>query len=319
MSLKTWIVTDGKAGTEKQCLALADILNLKPQLKRIQAKGLWKYLPPALWVNPLNGLAATHEGLSPPWPDVIIGSSRIAAAPLAALKRLLGSKITIIYIQNPSLNPANFDFVIAPHHDRLSGPNVVSITGAVVSLKEKDIIHEAAKWKKLLPPLPTPLIAVMLGGNSRHHTMTVEAMENFGALLRRTALKRKMGFLVTPSRRTPPEALVAFKIALGETPAYFWNGLGDNPYLGFLGLADFLLITTDSVSMISEALMTGKPVYTFDLESSSRRLESFISSLKGQGLIRSFEGNFEEFSYGRPTDTETIFQKLAPVLKKMHA
>jgi len=120
----------------------------------------------------------------------------------------------------------------------------------------------------------------MLGGNSRHHEMMPEAMENFGALLRRSALKRKMGFLITASRRTPPEALVAFKITLGETPAYFWNGLGDNPYLGFLGLADFLLVTTDSVSMISEALMTGKPVYTFELHSSSRRLDSFISFLK---------------------------------------
>ena len=126
-----------------------------------------------------------------------------------------------------------------------------------------------------------------------------------------------MGFVITASRRTPPEALVAFKIALGETPAYFWNGLGDNPYLGFLGLADFLLVTTDSVSMISEALMTGKPVYTFDLHSSSRRLDNFISFLKSQGLIRSFQGDFEEFSYPRPQDAEAVFQRIAPALRKM--
>jgi len=145
MSLKTWIITDGKTGTEKQCLALAEILNLKPQIKRIQAKAPWKYLPPSLWINPLKGLAPTADVLLPPWPQVIIGSSRIAAAPLTALKCFLGSKVMVIYIQNPSLNPANFDFVIAPYHDKLSAPNVISTAGAVVSLHEKNIEQETTK------------------------------------------------------------------------------------------------------------------------------------------------------------------------------
>lgn len=315
MSRHTWIITDGKTGTEKQCLALAHILHLKPEVKKIRVKFPWTHLPPSLWFNSLNSIDPQGDKLEAPWPDIIIAAGRIAAAPAAAIKKLLGAKVKVIFIQNPTISPANFDFVIAPEHDQLSGKNVISITGAVTDLKTEEIEKEAKKWSRLLPQLPRPFIAVMLGGNSRHHTMTSEAMEDFGALLRRTALKRNMAFLVTASRRTPPEALTAFKISLGETPAYFWNGMGDNPYLGFLGVADFLLITSDSVSMISEALATEKPLYTLDLKSRSKRLTHFIEHLQNEGMIRTFDGVFDAFYYKRPDDREKILKILLPFLK----
>ncbi|MEI8320785.1 MAG: mitochondrial fission ELM1 family protein [Alphaproteobacteria bacterium] len=316
-SLKTWIVTDGKIGTEKQCLALASLLNLTPEVKRIQARNPWKFLPPRLWFCPLKGLSAKGNLLNGPWPQVIIGSSRIAAAPLAAIKKLLGPKILVIYIQNPHLDPAKFDFIIAPSHDELVGKNVISITGAMAFLKKETLRIEAKKWEKLLPSLPRPLATIMLGGNSRHHSMTLELMKEFGGLIRKAALKNPMGFLITASRRTPSEALTAFKEALQDTPAYFWDGTGDNPYLGFLGLADFLVVTTDSVSMISEALTTEKSVYVLELKSRSNRLSKFISDLKEKGFVRNFMGTFDKFSYPPLRDHEEVLKKIEPRLKAL--
>ncbi len=321
MTLTTWIVTDGKVGTEKQCIALAEALGLKPIIKRIKAKFPWSKLPPPLWINPL-GAFDEKEGdtLAEPWPQVIIAATRCAAAPVAAIKKKLGKSIFTIFIQNPQMDLSNFDVVIAPQHDGLKGKNLIEIQGALHNLSKGELAKEGRIWKDIIPEgLPRPWVAVLLGGNSHHHRVSPALMEFYGSRLRQMALRQPMSFLVTASRRTPPDAFQAFKTALGHVPRYIWNGLGDNPYHGFLDLADYILVTNDSVAMMSEAAATEKPLYALPLEGGGKRLNKFYASLQEQGIIQSFEGKLEELTYKAPENMTAVLKVLQKDLGKIKA
>ena len=95
--------------------------------------------------------------------------------------------------------------------------------------------------------------------------------------------------LVTPSRRTGEENTALLKSALSAAPAFVWDGTGENPYFGILGLADNIVVTADSVNMISEACATGKPVYVYDLPGGSAKSARFRDALLARGLVRSLE------------------------------
>ncbi|UNM06641.1 MAG: mitochondrial fission ELM1 family protein [Holosporaceae bacterium] len=96
--------------------------------------------------------------------------------------------------------------------------------------------------------------------------------------------------MVTPSRRTPQESLTAFRRALGDCHHFIWNELGDNPYYGFLALGDIVIVTNDSVSMLSEAASLGKPLYTFALRGAAGVLTCSITIWKMQALCARLMG-----------------------------
>lgn len=315
--MNAWIITDGKVGTEKQCIALAEALDLNTSIKRIAARFPWTHLPPRLWLNPINCLdeeaqiSLTTEGA----PDVIIAASRVAAAPAAYLKKIWGKKVKVIFLQNPYLPLSYFDVVISPKHDRLSGTNLIETNGALHNVTADRLKKEGVKWAKILPKtLPRPWVSVLLGGNSRHHTMDIHTMDYYGSQLRHLAQRSTMSFLITPSRRTPPEALDAFRKALGDTHHYIWNELGDNPYYGFLALGDIVIVTNDSVSMLSEAAALGKPLYTFELKGGRRRLNRFNKHLVDAGVVRPFTGYFDEWD---PKPVEDMAHVLKQIKKKI--
>ena len=119
-AIECWIVTDGKAGMENQCLGLARALGVEPTVKRIAPRVPWRYLPPQLWLAPLRALGPESDTLAPPWPDLAIGSGRLSVAPMLALKRASPKTVTV-QIQNPTVAPSRFEFWVAGKfrlHDR---------------------------------------------------------------------------------------------------------------------------------------------------------------------------------------------------------
>ena len=112
--------------------------------------------------------------------------------------------------------------------------------------------------------------------------------------------------IITPSRRTSPEALRVLKEALANVPYFLWDGQGDNPYFGILGLADFLVVTCDSVNMVSEAASTGKPVYVVDLPGGSEKFGRFHRALREDGITRPFTGKLQSYSYVPPDDMALV-------------
>ncbi len=301
-----WVLSDGKAGAEAQSLGLAEALGLVPEVKRLAVRVPWRWLPPGLWPAPLAALGPEGAALVPPWPDLVIACGRLTAAPAAALRSAGRGATRVIQIQDPRLDPRRFDLVIAPAHDRLEGANVLTTLGALHRATPARLAAAAAHLAPRLETLPRPRVAVLVGGDSKVHRMTPEITRRLGRDLAALAQPQGAGLMVTLSRRSGPEAAAALRAALHGVAAEIWDGGGENPYFGYLGLADAVLVTEDSVTMASEAAATGKPVHVIALAGGSAKFRRFHKALREAGVTRPFTGTLESWSYPPLDETARI-------------
>jgi mitochondrial fission protein ELM1 len=279
-----------------------EALDLVPEILRITPRFPWSILPPQLWVAPLSAPGPDGDRLAPPWPDLLISTGRQTVAPALAIKQRQQDRIVAIQLQNPTVDPARFDLVITPAHDQLSGANVVSTVGALHRITPDRLKAEAAMFADRYAALPRPLVAVLLGGDNRQYRMTAQSADRLGSLLAEAAKQRGAGLAVTASRRTSPANLRRIRHCLDGCAVDIWDGTGNNPYFGMLGLADAIVVTGDSVNMVSEACATGKPVHVFQLEGGSRKFSRFHAAFEAQGITRPFQGRLEEWRYTPPDD-----------------
>lgn len=295
-TLQCWVLTDGKAGMESQCVGLAEKLGLTPVVKRISPRLPWSKLPPQLWISPFSALSPAGDILEPPWPDILIATGRQTVALALAIKKANPSTLTV-QIQNPTVDLKRFDLVIAPAHDRLVGGNIVSTAGALHGVTPQKLEDAGKAFSSRYADLKKPLIGVLVGGTNKKYRFTKENAEQFASLLKEAVQSSDGSLAITPSRRTGAENLKILKTALSEQPADIWDGSGDNPYFGILALADSFVVTGDSVNMVSEAVATGKPVHVFQLSGGSAKFSRFHHELERQGKTRPFNGKIEHWNY----------------------
>jgi mitochondrial fission protein ELM1 len=297
-------MTQGEAGMVSQALGLAEALGFnRPEIKKIALRWPWTWAPN--WPV-LASTAALREPLSGPWPDVLITCGRKAAfASLAIGRQSPATKR--IHIQNPHAGVAAYDLVIVPEHDGLNGPNVLVSRAALHRVTGAKLREGRAAFEPILAHLPRPLVAVLLGGSNRNYRLTPEWAAAFAQKLVAMHQASGCGFAITPSRRTDPAALAAFKTALGDLPgAVVWDGAGANPFFGYLGSADAVIVTCESISMISEACATGAAVLLARLPGKSARFEKFFAKLERMGLVRWFSGKLELWENSRLDDMDRI-------------
>ncbi|MEX0760045.1 MAG: mitochondrial fission ELM1 family protein [Tistlia sp.] len=315
-----WVVSDGKAGMEIQCLGLAEALGLEPQVKRIVTRRPWRWLPPLLWHDPLRAIDRRQgDALDPPWPDLLIATGRQAVAPALAIRRAsrrAGRASFVVQIQNPAVDPKRFDLVVAPAHDRLSGPNVVTTLGAMNRITPARLEAEARAWGPRVAALPRPYVGALVGGANKVYRLPPARARELGEQLAAAAGAEGGSLLVTPSRRTRPAVLAALRAGIGDTPCLIWDGTGENPYFGFLGLADALVVTLDSVNMISEAASTGRPVLLAELPGGSAKFRRFHEAMLQAGYARPFAGRLERWDYPRLDETGRVAGLVRERLKR---
>lgn len=316
--LRTWVLSDGKPGMENQCVGLAEVLGVAFEIKRISGRQPWRSLPPALWWRPLQCLTPDSAPLTPPWPDLLIATGRQSVAPSIAVRRAAQGQTFTVQIQNPGIALDRFDLVVTPQHDRLSGPNVIETYGALGRVTPVSLTAEAEKFRAAVAHLPRPLVMVSVGGDNKVFRLTEEVARALADGLRRIAVEDGAGLLVTPSRRTGPACEALLRAALQDLPHLWWDGEAPNPYLGWLGLADAVVVTGDSVNMVSEACVTGKPVFVHDLEGGSDKFARFHAALRRDGLTRRFEGRLVHWTYPPLNDTATVAAEIAQRLGARH-
>jgi mitochondrial fission protein ELM1 len=303
VSRTCWILTEGHAGMEAQCRGLAEALGLAPAVKRVRVRLPWDALPNRLWFRPLAALTADSDKLAPPWPDLVISCGNVSAPLAAAIRRESGSRTRAVHIQDPKMDRRHFDLIVAPRHDGIAGDNVISSAAAIHPVTAQKLADGARSWAPALSHLPHPMTAVLIGGSNGRHRLTPAVAARFADDLARLARDTGGALAVTPSRRTGAEIEALIRERLKDVPAFIWDGRGDNPYFGLLALADAIVVTEDSVSMTSEAIATGKPVYVAALAGESRRLRRFHQMLMDDGITRPFDGRFATWSYAPPDDT----------------
>lgn len=306
--LKVWAVSDGRSGIEAQVVGLSDaIARLVPcevTVKRVGWTGntgrlpWWLNLLPKRWLTPESGIP---KGKSEDWPDLWIAAGR-ATLPLSIrAKRWSGGKTFVVQIQDPRAPATMFDLVIPPKHDRLTGDNVLPITGSPHRVTPKRLESEYAAFAEVIDPLPRPRVAVLIGGKSKAFDLSSERAAQIAHSIQIPLEQDGGSLLMTFSRRTPEPAQALMAARLRHLPGMVWNGEGPNPYFAFLAAADYILVTEDSTNMATEAASTGKPVFVLKMDGSSLKFRLFHEELESQGAARPYGGAFHGWSY-EPVD-----------------
>lgn len=289
-----WIMTEGAAGMEGQARALAEALGIpEPVVKRINLRAPWRWMPNHPFFAQLAALAPDSDPLAPPWPDLLVSCGRKAALLALAVKRASAGQTRLVHIQDPRTGTRYYDVLVVPEHDDRRGPNVVVMRGSLHAITAEKLRAAATEVLPQVSHLPIPRIAVLIGGSNRYYRMTPEWIRALCRKLAGMVLDTPCGLMVTPSRRTGADNVAALEAGLEGLPAFLWSGRGSNPYLGFLALADAIVVTGDSVNMVSEALATGKPVLVAGLPGRSRRIDRFFQALESENLVRRFSGRLE--------------------------
>lgn len=303
MAIKNcWIITEGMAGTENQCIAVAEQLNIHYEIKHIGLKFPYDYLSPHI-VKTAPKFAITGIDWDAPKPDLIIASGRKAVPVI-----LNFPDAYTVFIQNPHIQSSHFDLVAAPLHDGVNGDNVIHTTAAPNRITEKSLA--LAKSKFDFSSLPDKKIALLIGGNSKTHKIPDAFAHGLFETLLPYFQSQEYGFLVTVSRRTPDHIRTQLKEIFSFDNCVFWDSEGENPYHAFLANADFILVTEDSTSMLSDALSTGKTTYKIPLIGGSEKFTRLYQNLKRRTGLRDFNGELDYRDYKPLHDAKKIADEI---------
>lgn len=262
-------------------------------------------------------------------PLLVVASGRDTISIASSIKCLAPDNVFVVQIQHPRSHLNRFDMVITPHHDYYPltphaqkqipwflrrwitpceppGKNVVLTVGALHQADSAALRSAASAWHDELAPLPKPLLVVNVGGPTRNCSYGMDLAKNLAAMLQ-NVLWSCGSIRISFSRRTPEKVS---KILVREfstnSKVFIWDGEGPNPHMGHLAWADAFVITADSVSMLSEACSTGKPVYVIGAELCTWKFADFHKSLRERGVVRPFTGKediSESWSYPPLNDT----------------
>jgi hypothetical protein len=296
------VLHDGKPGMRSQALGLAEATGCPFVEKPLGVHLPWSILPPQLWLLPRYAVSEGRSLWAPPWPDLVIACGRNAAVPALTIRRASGGHTFLAQIQDPRVRRSEFDLIVAPEHDRLRGPRVIITRGAVHRVTAARLDEERRRFPALAA-LPRPIVTVLIGGANKTYRLTLRRLAEIADTLAALLSEHGGSLLLTPSRRTGEQGIRLLRARLGGFPGEIWEGRGDNPYFAYLALADALLVTADSVSMISEAAATGKPVHILDLAGGNAKFARFHAAMQAAGITRPFIGRIESWSYPIRDDT----------------
>lgn len=290
------IVCESYAGLHSQLLGLAEAAGLAPVLHSFERRLPWRWLPTRLWPDPLRA-----AGLADPGDAVVLSGGSAGARVGAALRR---PGRPVVQVQNPRRDPQHFDLLVVNRHDGLTGPNVIVTRTALHRVTPARLAHARAEWAPRLAHLPRPLLAVLVGGDNGRFRLDDATARQLAAQLATLLRGGVAGVALTPSRRTSPTVKRILADALEPLGGWVWDGTGDNPYYGLLALADAIVVTEDSVSMVSEACATAAPVLLASLPGRSRHIGLFNRLMIADGRVRPFAGRLELWPVEPIDDTQ---------------
>lgn len=296
------VLSEPYAGLQSQAVGLAEAAGLVPALVPLHPRAPWRWMSARIWPSPLRAVR-----LADPGDAVVIGAGGTAAVVGAALRR---SGRPVIQVQHPRIDTGRFDLIVVNRHDGLTGANVVVTRTALHRATPARLTEAAAVWTPRLAHLPRPLVAVLVGGSNGRFRLDAPVATALGGQLAAMMQADRVGLALTPSRRTAEDARAALHRAVTPGGGWVWNMTGDNPYFGLLALADAIVVTEDSVSMVSEAVATSAPVLLAGLPGRSRRIRQFTRHLLEDGRIRPFTGRLDLWPTSPMDDTQAAADEM---------
>ena len=307
--LNVWIVTDGRAGIEAQALGMAEAISRRVPIslttKRVRLRTPWNWLPAGMVPAPRSATTLSSDPMDAPWPEIFIGCGRASIPFALGVRDWSKGRTFVVQLQDPRMNPREFDVVVPPMHDGLEGQNVLPIVGACNRITQERMDRAVFDYKSAnLDELPGPRFAILIGGKSKRQDISAARARAISDSL--AAVQRETGgsLMATLSRRTSHAARMQFRTWLAPHCAVFYEDEGANPYPAILGAADHIFVTADSVNMATEAAATGKPVHILAVDGQLGKLARFHQSLARRGCARPFNGRLETWSYPPLLETD---------------
>ena len=288
-----WCVTDGTAGMRYQTLALAAIMKwdrtpafrdilVAPNLLLRHLPRLGRWAPNLPLVQDQNSPLATISKIND-YPSIMVTCGRRMAGISIALKtraKRAGADMTTIHLQDPRLDPACFDMLIVPNHDRVRGDNVIVTKAALSRMNQSHINTCANNLPQQWRAAASPRVAVMIGGDNRRYKISSNMATHMALRLAAFATTNNANLFLVPSRRCPEAVVRRLQTALPSDRCIIATDDQPNPYPGILALADAVIVTSDSVNMASEAASTGKPVLIAYWRAEAGRIAKFHQTMQ---------------------------------------
>jgi mitochondrial fission protein ELM1 len=304
-ALHCWLLTDGAHGMISQVEGLASAMNATFDHKTVKLKNIFKFIPPKF--SPKSKSVFNFSELtksSNPLPDYLISCGRKSVIPNIVLKsyfkNFYNHNIKNIHIQDPKISSDNFDYIIVPEHDNpLEGNNIIRSVGALHYVTEKEVENSNHEEKLV--------VCIILGGPNKYYLFSENEIEKF--IFNITQAKNNITKInIIGSRRTPPQLFENIKKKFNTNIFNYDFSLKKENYLKLMSEASHIVVTSDSISMISEAAITGKPIYVAELVKNKNdyRFQRFINLFEKLGIIRRLDQTLDYWTYKKLYETKRI-------------
>ena len=307
LKLKALLLTEGMHGMVSQVEGLSRALNLSFKHQTVELKPFWNLIPPKL--TPVSENLLKNKIIFNS--RVIISCGRKSVVPSIALKKKYKNDVFNIHVQDPKVSLKNFDLVLCPEHDDLKGDNVLNTRGAIHYLSKKEI-DKHSKYLKI-DKENKKIVSFILGGPNKYYDYSDKQVNLIFNKIKTTFTSDKYKLIIIPSYRTPQEIIKkAFNTFSYDNLVI--KKIDKKAYLSSLSLADIVVVTCDSTSMISESAATGKPIYVAHMQSTRNnyRFEKFYKQFRELGIIRDLGNSIDTWSYNQLDEAN----RLAPTIKE---
>ena len=301
--LKGILLTQGMHGMISQVEGLAKALDIDFTHHKVELNHFWKLIPPNL--SPISQSVfkkINHDDF-----DVIISCGRKSVIPSIHLKNTANKKVFNIHIQDPKVNLNHFDFIVAPEHDAIEGENVISTKGAIHYLTENEISENKDYLNSFINKDERKIWALIMGGPTKYYDYSTKNMKHIFTALYKLLKKHNFQLVVIPSMRTPINTIHYAREFFGENHTVI-EDVDKKAYLSALAIAENIVVTCDSSSMISEAALTGKPIYIASIlpKKNDKRFQRFRNLFRELNIIRNLGEEVEIWSYEKLDETNRV-------------
>ena len=308
--LKGILLTEGMHGMISQVEGLAKALDIEFIHEKIVINNFWKIIPPRF--TPIKKFVFKNN-LKKDF-NIVISCGRKSVIPSIFLKKKYGNKIVNIHIQDPKVSLKNFDFIVVPEHDNLVGENVLQSKGAIHYLQENELEKSKNYLKSEIKK--EKLVTLIMGGPNKYYDYNDEDIDKIFKKIKENFINNGYQLVFIPSMRTPQIIIDKAKNYYNENQIII-TSIDKNAYLSSLKLSDHIVVTCDSISMISEAAITGKPIYVAHMPNKKKneRFKKFFDLFKSLNIIRDLEDSVEYWSYKKLDETNRISRYIKDKLK----
>ena len=301
--LKALLLTEGMHGMVSQVEGLAKALDLDFTHQKVELNSFWKFIPPKL--TPIS--QKVYKKINQDDFDFIISCGRKSVIPSIHIKNIANKKVFNIHIQDPKVDLNHFNFIVAPEHDSLQGQNVINTKGAIHYLTENEISENKDYLNSLIKNDERKIWTLIMGGPTKYYDYSTKNIKHIFTSLYKLLKKHDFQLVVIPSMRTPINTIHYAKEFFGENHTIIMD-VDKKAYLSALAIAENIIITCDSSSMISEAALTGKPIYIANIlpRKKDKRFQKFRNLFRELNITRNLGEEIEDWNYQKLNETNRV-------------